>query len=102
MIFVRLMVMYYMIFTRMNVMVLSTQMVMHMIFATKLFRTHKHKHVDQIFTGVYILQNTMVFGGGIKMAAGEKKIKLRVWGKKLNRREKERGEKWLKNDLNTA
>ena len=35
-------------------------------------------------------------GLGIKMAAGEKKWKLRVWGKKLKRREKKKGENGLK------
>jgi hypothetical protein len=46
--------------------------------------------------GVYILQNTMVVGGG--MSAGEKILKLRVWGKNENegKGEKEKGEKRLK------
>ena len=34
------------------------------------------------------------------MAAGKKKLKLRVWGKKIKKKGK--GEKRLQNDLNTA
>ena len=47
-------------------------------------------------TGVYILQNTMVVGGG-EMAAG-KKLKLRGWGKN----EKEGKMKKEKNDFKNA
>ena len=44
------------------------------------------------------------WGGGIKMVAGEKKLKLRVWGKKMKKKgkgEREKGEKGLKNGLKT-
>ena len=50
--------------------------------------------------GVYILQNTMV-GGGIKMAAGEKIWKLRVWGKKWKNWERGKRKK-EKNGLKTT
>ena len=43
-------------------------------------------------TGVYILQNTMVGGGGVKWLLG-KKWKLRVWGKKIFKKGKGKKEK---------
>ena len=48
-----------------------------------------------IDAGVYILQNTMVVGGGGEWLL-EKKIKTEVVGKKL-KKGKEKGEKRLKN-----
>ena len=49
--------------------------------------------------GVYILQNTMVVGGGEKWLLG-KKIKTECVGKKMKKKGK--GEKRLNNEFNTA
>ena len=52
--------------------------------------------------GVYILQNTMVVGGGWLLG---KKMKTDGVGKKMKKKgkgEKEKGEKRPKNDLNMA
>ena len=49
-------------------------------------------------SGVYFLQDTMVVGGGDKNGCWRKKLRIREKGK----RKKEKGEKRLKNDINTA
>ena len=50
-----------------------------------------------IFTGKYILQNTMVGGRG-EMAAGEK-IKTYIWGKEMKKKIRERGKVHVKTRL---
>ena len=55
--------------------------------------------------GIYFAKYYGGEGGGNKMGAGGKKLKLSVWGKKWKRREKREREKektGLKKTLNTA
>ena len=46
-----------------------------------------------IRAGVYIFQNTMVGGGGKKMAGWGKKRKLKSWGKKRKKGKEKGGKK---------
>ena len=57
-------------------------MVLPWIFHWWLKSSPSEEKFEELFAGVYILQNTMVMGGGGKMAAGGKKIKTEGGGGK--------------------
>ena len=53
----------------------------------------RSKYRLRVVSGVYILQNTMVVGGGVEWLIGKKKLKLRVWVKKMKKKGKGKKEK---------